>query len=246
METSLVLHRCNHFLRFAQRSGVVGLFIAMTGCQGHVYESPPSEALPSQQDAVTQASFATRVAPPSEPADWALVPAESYLSFISVKQTDIAEVSAFERFDVSVGADGSAVLRVDLSSVATGIDLRDQRVRDHLFEVANYPEAYVNLAFDMVTASAIAVGSKATMPTTATVTLHGLSVSVTADLEIMRLAADKVVVAPKKPIVVHASDFDMSAGIAYLVSLAGLQSISSAVPVDFMFTLAVNPGTAPI
>lgn len=234
----MVLHRCSRFAQGLRMSRVVCLTFALAGCQGHVDEAP-SDGTPMPQDVVAQASFATRAGAPSAPSDWALVKAESYLSFISVKQTDIAEVSSFERFDVQVGADGNASVRIDLTSVATGIDLRDQRVRDHLFEVATFPEAHVNLALDIFAASGIAVGSKATLPTSATVTLHGLSAAVTAELEVMRLTVDKVVVTPKKPLVVHASDFNMTTGIAYLVELAGLQSISSAVPVDFMFTLAV-------
>lgn len=234
--------RCYRAL-FARCRGLVSmacLATAASSCQGQVDAPRVIEPLPPS--VVTQTSFATIAA---APADWRLVPAESYLSFISVKQTDIAEVSSFERFDVNVGAAGNALVRVDLSSVATGIDLRDQRVRDHLFEVANFPEADIYLALDMVAANAVAVGSKVSMPSTASITLHGLSVDVTAELEIMRLSVDKVVVTPKKPIVVHASDFNLSGGIAYLVSLAGLESISSAVPVDFMFTL-VTAGAAPL
>jgi polyisoprenoid-binding protein YceI len=245
MKMSLVLHRCKRFLAAVHLPIASCLSLVLVCCQGPV-DAAPGGSAPAAQDAVTQTSFATRIGAPTEPADWTLVPAESYLSFISVKQTDIAEVSCFERFDVSVGADGNALVRIDLTSVATGVDLRDQRVRDHLFEVTSFPEASVNLALDMVAASAIAVGSKVSMPTSATVTLRAISVAVSADVEIMRLAADKVVVTPKKPIVLHASDFNMSAGIAYLVSLAGLESISSAVPVDFMFTLAVNPAAAPL
>lgn len=240
----MVLHRRSRFARSVRLAKVACLAFTLAGCHGPL-EDTSLDSAPMPQDVVTQASFATRVGDPALPSNWQLLAAESYLSFISVKQTDIAEVSSFERFDVQVGADGSALVRIDLTSVATGIELRDQRVRDHLFEIANFPEATVGMAFDMVAASAIAVGSKATMPTSATVTLHGLSVAVTADLEVMRLAADKVVVAPKKPIVVHASNFNMSAGIAYLVELTGLQSISSAVPVDFMFTLTVAPPAAP-
>jgi polyisoprenoid-binding protein YceI len=217
----------------------------LAGCQGYIDDRPIDSAA-MDQDVLEQASLATRAGAPTGPSNWALVAAESYLSFITVKQTDIAEVSSFERFDVQVGVDGNALVNIDLASVATGIDLRDQRVRDYLFEVVSFPAANVSLAFDIAAASAIAVGAKATMPTSATVSLHGLSVAVATDLEVMRMTADKVVVMPKKPIVLHAADFNMTAGIAYLVELAGLQSISSAVPVDFMFTLAVVPAAAPL
>lgn len=203
-------------------------------------EADPAQTRPPQDSAsVEQTTLSSRSAAPTTHA-WKLVPDESFLSFISVKQTDIAEVSTFERYDVHVNTDGVASVSIDLASVATGVDLRDQRVRDHLFETAIYPEAKVDMTLDMAAVSAIEPGTKVEMATNAVVTLHGMSVTVAGDLEILRLAEDKVVVASTKPIVLHASDFDMTGGISYLIELAGLQSISSAVPVDFMFTLQVE------
>lgn len=229
--------------------GVLGAALVLGGCNSarilDPLQSGSVEADPAQQEArqnspsVEQTTLSSRSAA-QKTQDWKLVPDESFLSFISVKQTDIAEVSTFERYDVRVDSDGAASVSIDLSSVATGVELRDQRVRDHLFETETYPEATVDLTLDMKSVSEIETGTKVGMATTAVVTLHGMSVTVTGDLEVMRLADDKVVVASTKPIVLHASDFDMTGGIAYLIELAGLQSISSAVPVDFMFTLQAD------
>lgn len=213
--------------------------VVALGCQGHVEPSADSGSDTGETTAVHNTSLASQKGGLG-PSDWQLVRDDSYLSFISVKQTDVAEVSTFERFDVHVGSDGVAQATIDLSSVATGFDVRDQRLRDYLFEVGTYPEARIDMNLDMTAATKVPVGDRATLPSTATVTLHGLSSEISVDLVVMRLADARVVVSPQKAIVLHATDFSLDSGIDYLVALAGLESISSAVPVDFMFTLEAS------
>ena len=76
-------------------------------------------------------------------AEWRLDPATSDLYFMSIKATHVGEVHSFETLSGTVDDKGKASLTVDLASVATLIPIRDQRMRDILFEVDRYPSAMV-------------------------------------------------------------------------------------------------------
>ncbi len=56
----------------------------------------------------------------------------------------------------------------------------------------------------------------------------------TAELLIARLAADRVLISTLKPIIVNASNVALAEGVEKLREIAGLPSISNAVPVTFV------------
>jgi polyisoprenoid-binding protein YceI len=173
---------------------------------------------------------------PSAPIAWQLLPSQSYLSLISIKQTDIAEVHTFNRFNATIDQTGEAAVTIDLASIATNSDLRDQRLRDHLFEVGSFPQASVKLQLDLLTLDAIQVGEMVTRNVSATLDLHGVTQEVTADVTVVRISANQINVQTKKPIVLNAADFNMSTGLKTLIELANLVAISTAVPVEFMMS----------
>jgi polyisoprenoid-binding protein YceI len=173
---------------------------------------------------------------PSAPIAWQLLPSQSYLSLISIKQTDIAEVHTFNRFNATIDQAGVAAVAIDLASIATNSDLRDQRLRDHLFEVGSFPQASVKLQLDLLTLDAIQVGEMVTRTVSATLDLHGVTQEVTADVTVVRISATQINVQTKKPIVLNAADFNMSTGLKTLIELANLAAISTAVPVEFMMS----------
>jgi hypothetical protein len=57
---------------------------------------------------------------------------------------------------------------------------------------------------------------------------------VTTELVVARLAAHKLLVSSRKPLVLQADDYDLLAGVEKLREVAGLSSISKAVPVSFV------------
>jgi hypothetical protein len=70
--------------------------------------------------------------------------------------------------------------------------------------------------------------------------LHGQSKPVTAELVIARLAPGTLLVSSRKPLIVQAGDFDLLEGVEKLREVAGLTSISSAIPVSFVLTFEQN------
>ena len=66
--------------------------------------------------------------------------------------------------------------------------------------------------------------------------LHGQKSAVTAELAVARLAPNKLLVSSRKPLVLQAGDYDLLEGVEKLREVAGLSSISKAVPVSFVLT----------
>ena len=65
-------------------------------------------------------------------ADWYLDNESSRLSFVTTKNTEIAEVHRFLVLHGKVDSKGAAQLEVELESVNSGIPLRDERMRNQL------------------------------------------------------------------------------------------------------------------
>jgi polyisoprenoid-binding protein YceI len=209
-----------------------------------VHKSSPAKTAEATQEEPQVVEEAPLAMQPAAPVVWQLSPADSYLSLITVKQTNIAEVHTFERFNAYVDQDGEAAVAIDLSSIATNVDLRDSRVRDYLFEVGVFPQATVHLKLDMLALDTLAVGEMQNRTLTASLDLHGVVKDVTANVTVLRMSASRITVQTKKPIILNAADFNMSAGIQTLLDLAGLVSISTAVPVEFMLSFDAGTGDA--
>lgn len=62
-------------------------------------------------------------------ADWMLDKDQSVLNFITTKNASKTEVQSFDIMQGSI-KQSLATLTVDLSSVDTGIDIRDERLRE--------------------------------------------------------------------------------------------------------------------
>lgn len=175
----------------------------------------------------------------SPPADapldgaWALDASESRLSFTTVKAGEIAEAHGFKTLSGSVGADGAASLTIDLASVATNADIRDERMREFLFETGAYPSATITAQLDPAAFSALKVGESKLQQVTATLDLHGVKSPVEAELAVTRIGENRVKVETTAPLIVDAGTYGLAEGVAKLQELAGLPGITPQVPVSF-------------
>jgi len=162
-------------------------------------------------------------------ADWTLDADASRLSFISTKNTSKAEVHYFREISGAVTDNGDARVEVPLDSVETAIPIRNERMREFLFETAEFPRLTVTASVDPVLLGTAGAQSGA-VPVT--VSLHGQEASYEAAVVVARAKDGSLTVATSEPIVVNAADFELGAGIARLQELAGLDVISTAVPVS--------------
>ena len=91
-------------------------------------------------------------------ADWTLLNDESSLHYVSIKSTNIAEMNRFKTLTGSVSEQGAVELKVDLSSVDTGVDIRDERMQTMLFDVAQFAQATVTGKVDLERVTKLEVG----------------------------------------------------------------------------------------
>jgi hypothetical protein len=168
----------------------------------------------------------------SAQAGWQLDGESSRLTFVTTKVTNVAEVNRFRSLRGSVGDDGKVQLQVPLETVDSGIALRDERLRKQLFEVDKFASAQISSQLDIAPLLTLAAGAQMELRLPLTVSLHGHSQSYNSELLVTRLDDRRFQVVTLAPLVLNAEDFDLAAGIEALRQLAGLKTISLAVPVS--------------
>lgn len=172
-------------------------------------------------------------APAVTDSAWTVDSAGSKLSYVSVKAGDVAEANVFEKLSGSVGSDGTARIDIDLSSVSTGVDIRDERMREVFFNVAENPTATVSAKFDPAAFEALAVGQSLSQELDATLSLKGLEAPARTTVTVTRVSDNRVLAVSDAPIIISADSLDLAGGLAKLQELAGLPSITPVVPVSF-------------
>ncbi|MEL6257940.1 MAG: YceI family protein [Pseudomonadota bacterium] len=173
----------------------------------------------------------------AEAGPWTVDGETSRVSFVSVKASEIAEVHYFSGLSGEVSDSGAARIAIDLNSVETAILIRNDRMREILFETETFPEAVVSADLDLTDFDSLAIGDRSQFELSATISLHGQDADITPDVYVTRASDDRVVVETVDPIIVYAYDFGLESGLAQLQELANLPSIAPAVPVTFSIAL---------
>lgn len=176
---------------------------------------------------------ATEAASVTEGA-WTLDPAGSRLGYVSIKAGEVAENNRFDKLSGAVAADGTASLDIDLASVNTGVDIRNERMREIFFGVAENPTATVTAKLDPAAFAGLAVGQSLTRPLKAIVALKGATSEIETEVLVTRVAEDRVTVVPTAPVIISTDMFGLTDELGELRALAQLPSITPAVPVTFM------------
>lgn len=171
-------------------------------------------------------------------APWTLVPDDSRVSFVSVKNDAVTEVHRFTGLSGTVGADGQASLVVDLDTVHTGIEIRDQRMRELLFDTATFGQATATLDVDLAPLKTLDIGAQQVVQTEVALQLHGMTAQLPAELRVTRTGEKQWLVTSEQPLVVNADSFGLSDGIEALRSVAGLKAIASGVPVTLVLSFS--------
>jgi hypothetical protein len=163
-------------------------------------------------------------------AEWTLDNEASRLSFVSTKNASKAELHHFRSLSGAVDDSGSARLRVDLDSVETLVPIRNERMRELLFETVRFPAATLTA---QVPESVLALqpGESLVTEISIDVELHGASKAYPASVLVSAGADGLRQVLLREPLLVDAADFGLDGGIGTLREVAGLTSISTAVPV---------------
>ena len=165
-------------------------------------------------------------------AQWTLSNEASTLSFVTVKADHVAEVHTFDELSGAIGEDGSVSIEIALASVNTLVPIRNERMQAMLFETDLFPRATITSQINSDGLANMALGSSEEIGLDFTLELHNQSQTYNATVLVSRQEAG-LVATTLKPIVVNAESFDLVAGVEALREVAGLPSISRAVPVSF-------------
>ena len=163
---------------------------------------------------------------------WTLDNEGSSLSFVTTKLDHVPEAMTFKQLSGALEADGSANLEIAVDSLDALVEIRDGRMKEHLFKMVDFPSIDVSAQIDMGSLAAIATGDTAAMTIETTLILLGTEHQVPADVLVTKLA-DGLIVSTQKPVLLNAKPLGLAEGIAKLAELAGGIRISEAVPVSF-------------
>jgi len=174
-------------------------------------------------------------------APWTLQEAGSNVHFVTVKNAVIAESHQFLAFSGAVEA-GQAEVVLDLASVETLIPIRNERMREMLFDVAAFPTATLSAAVPQAEFEALALGAHLEQRLEGTLTLRGKAIPLAFDIRASREGEGAVRVESLGPVMVSADQLGLGAGVDALREIAGLNSITPMVPVSFSLLFRADEG----
>ena len=171
-------------------------------------------------------------------ASWQVDNSQSDFHFVTTKagkpgSTAIEEVQAFKEVKGKVEDDGNIEFSVNLASVDTNIPLRDQRIKDMLFNVVANPRATFSGKVNTADLKKISTGGVHDIELAGQLTLCGQTKPVNAKLRVVSLGGNGILVSTRAPLIVSAGDFGIQAGVDAMREVMGLNVLSSSVPVSF-------------
>jgi hypothetical protein len=171
-----------------------------------------------------------------------LVAEKSGIRFVSVKNASVAEVHHFRSLSGSLSEEGRVTVTIALVDVETMIPIRNERMREMFFETVSFPVAVIEADIDMAAINALASGDYLTMEVLFRLSLHGKEQMLAARVGVARLG-EELHVNTLQPLIINTSSFGLTEGVQRLLEVAGLHSISTAVPVTANLVFA--PGRHP-
>jgi polyisoprenoid-binding protein YceI len=169
--------------------------------------------------------------------DWTISNQDSKLSFVSVKKHHVAEVHHFKQITGDLADTGAFNLEINLASVETGIDVRNERMQTMLFNTGSIPSAKLSAQLDMSQLTLLDKAQTQPLTVDAELSLNGITQKLSMDVLVTKLADARLLVVSAQPVIIKADEFALAKGVEALREVAGLPMISYAVPVSFYLTL---------
>ena len=171
-------------------------------------------------------------------ATWQLDNEKSSLTFISVKKSTIAENHHFSTLEGNINEQALVNINVDLASVNTNIAIRDERMKQFVFESSKYASAKFSAQLDNTMIEALKIGEVKKLTVNGKIDFHGQQQAIAIDVNVIKLTEKQISVHTNQPFFIKADAFGVVAGINKLKELAALPSIDYVVPVSFSVTFA--------
>lgn len=165
-------------------------------------------------------------------ADWELDNTRSMINFVSIKNNTVGEVNTLKLLEGSISVDGKSQLTIYLASVETLIEIRNERMRELLFETVEFPHASVTAQVDPKVIAASTGGQVKHVDLPITLRMHGREKDMTVYLSVVVENDGALLVFTTHPVLINAADFGLEDGVEALRKVAGLSAISNVVPVS--------------
>lgn len=176
---------------------------------------------------------------------WTLDAAASELRFMSIKKGTVAETNNFATISGLITQDGKAQIRILMDSVDTNVDLRNVRMRFLFFETFLHPEATITVDLDPAQLTDLHNTRRKMVDLEYTVSLHGVTVTKTAEVALTLINNDRVTVSTTTPIAVTLAEHNLEGGRQKLQEAANVDIAPlGIVSFDFVFDRS-SPGTPP-
>jgi polyisoprenoid-binding protein YceI len=180
------------------------------------------------------------------PSAWKIDGAKSNLNFVTTKAGQpgvaaISETQVFKRFAGGLDAQGKMTLMIDLASVDTGVEIRDERMRTMLWNVKATPQAIFTAQLGATALASINSTSDAgggDVDVAGELQMAGQTKPITAKLRVNRVGTNQLLVVTRSPIIVNSNDFGLKAGVEALREVMGLNVLSPSAPVNFALQLS--------
>ena len=162
-------------------------------------------------------------------AAWKSVGDESLIAFGSVKKDVVGEVHTFGDVSGTVSEGGDVAIAIQLASVETNIDIRNERMIEHVFKGM---DAVANLtgSVDMDDVNELAVGATTVTDFEGTLSLAGVASDIETELFVARLSEGRVLVTTSDILMLSTADIGVNAGVDKLMELASLPGITRVSP----------------
>lgn len=161
---------------------------------------------------------------------WVLSPDESRLAYGSIKNNDTGEVNYFKSLSGHVSEDGQVEVKIDVTSVETNVEIRNERMVKYIFDAAR-PEALLTSKIDMAALDDLKPGQIVVLPVEGKLSLSGIDVAVETDMLVVRLTDKRVLVTTSDMIMMDTDALGVNAGLDKLTEIAGLSGITRVTPV---------------
>lgn len=199
-----------------------------------------------------EASQPATEAPAQEPAPpdvHQVAVSASSVGLVTIKNGDVEVPASFESLTGTVSLDladlnrSTADLTLDLASWNSGVELRDERMKDVFFQVGDKATT-VGFALQGISNPSGPlndIGSTVTGTAKGKLDWRGLPMELEVPVSIQRTAADAFVVKTPEPFTVSIEALGMSEPLAKLIEVCQHESVADTVQVSLDLTL----GTAP-
>ena len=161
---------------------------------------------------------------------WTLSGEGSALHYGSIKKDKIGEVNTFGNLSGSVSDEGVVTVEIDLASVETYIDIRNERMVEHVFGKDN-PTATITAQVDAGALDALKPGEMSMVDVEGTLTFAGKDVPIETAMVVTRLSDERAMVSTDGMIMLTMEELGLDGGIDKLMELAKLPGITRVAPV---------------